>query len=90
VRPGLDAALPFWLDRPDGEALEIAAEVGRAGLDALWIGEMAAFDAFALATAVGQRARGVTRFRTISSAWRAATAVTSIPSTGPAQSRPPS
>jgi probable F420-dependent oxidoreductase len=59
VRPGLEAALPFWLDRPDEEALEIAAEVGRAGLDALWIGEMATFDAIALATAVGQLAPGL-------------------------------
>jgi probable F420-dependent oxidoreductase len=59
VSPGLEAALPFWLDRPDEEALEIAAEVGRAGLDALWIGEMATFDAFALATAVGPVAPGV-------------------------------
>lgn len=55
MRPRLEAALPFWLDRPDEEALEIAAEVGRAGLDALWIGEMATFDAISLATAVGHR-----------------------------------
>jgi probable F420-dependent oxidoreductase len=52
----VEAVLPFWLDRPDEEALDIAVEVGRAGLDGLWIGEMATFDAFALATAVGQRA----------------------------------
>ena len=52
----IEAALPFWLDRPDEEALDIAVEVGRAGLDALWVGEMATFDAFALGAAIGQRA----------------------------------
>ncbi len=56
---GLEVALPFWLDRPDDEALDIAAEVGRVGVDALWIGEMATFDAISLATAVGQRAPGL-------------------------------
>ncbi len=55
----IEAALPFWLDRPDAEALDIAVEVGQAGLDALWIGEMATFDAFALAAAVGHRAPGL-------------------------------
>jgi probable F420-dependent oxidoreductase len=49
----IEAALPFWLDRPDEEALGIARSARDAGLDALWIGEMATFDAFALATAVG-------------------------------------
>lgn len=55
----VDAVLPFWLDRPDGEAIEIAIEVRRAGLDTLWIGELASFDAFALATAIGHRAAGL-------------------------------
>jgi probable F420-dependent oxidoreductase len=59
VRSRLEAALPFWLDRPDEEALEIAAEVARVGLDGLWIGEMATFDAIALATAVGQLVPGL-------------------------------
>ena len=49
----IEAVLPFWLDRPDGEALQIAQAASRAGLTGLWIGEMATFDAFALATAVG-------------------------------------
>jgi probable F420-dependent oxidoreductase len=44
---------PFWLDRPDAEAVDIAVEADRHGFAALWIGEMATFDAFALATAVG-------------------------------------
>jgi probable F420-dependent oxidoreductase len=51
----LEAVLPFWLDRPDREALDIADTVSAAGIDGLWIGEMATFDAFALATAVGLR-----------------------------------
>lgn len=55
----VEGVLPFWLDRPDEEALEIALEVRRAGLGTLWIGEMATFDAVALATAVGHRAAGL-------------------------------
>jgi probable F420-dependent oxidoreductase len=51
--------LPFWLDRPDEEALEIAHGARDAGLDTLWIGEMATYDAVALATAVGHRAPGL-------------------------------
>jgi probable F420-dependent oxidoreductase len=55
----LDGVLPFWLDRPDEEALTIAREVQRAGLGMLWIGELGTFDAFALATAVGHRTEGM-------------------------------
>jgi probable F420-dependent oxidoreductase len=55
VRSSIEAVLPLWLDRPDLEALEIAEAAGAAGLDGLWIGEMATFDAFALATAIGAR-----------------------------------
>jgi len=56
VRAPIEAVLPFWLDRPDLEALDIADAVNAAGLNGLWIGEMASFDAFALATAIGIRA----------------------------------
>jgi probable F420-dependent oxidoreductase len=52
----VEAVLPFWLDRPDEEALDIALEVRRAGLGTLWIGEMGTYDAVALATAIGHRA----------------------------------
>jgi probable F420-dependent oxidoreductase len=55
----LDGVLPLWLDRPDEEAITIALEVQRAGFGTLWIGELATFDAFALATAVGHRAEGM-------------------------------
>ncbi|MFD9697707.1 LLM class F420-dependent oxidoreductase [Lentzea sp. NPDC059081] len=46
---------PFWLDRPPLEALDIAVAADEAGFRTLWIGEMATFDAFALATAAGLR-----------------------------------
>jgi probable F420-dependent oxidoreductase len=56
----LEVALPFWLDRPDDEAMEVALAACDAGFDAVWIGEMATYDAFALATAVGLRAPDMT------------------------------
>jgi probable F420-dependent oxidoreductase len=56
VTQALEAVLPFWLDRPDDEAIEIALQAQAAGLDTLWVGELATFDAIALATAVGHRA----------------------------------
>jgi probable F420-dependent oxidoreductase len=56
----VEAVLPYWLDRPDDEALEIAAVAAHdAGLETLWIGEMATFDAIALAAAIGHRAPGL-------------------------------
>ncbi len=59
MRFSIEAVLPFWLDRPDLEAMEIADAAHAAGIGALWIGEMATFDAFALATAIGIRAPGL-------------------------------
>jgi len=59
VSSRIEAVLPFWLDRPDGEAVDIAQAADRAGLTGLWIGEMASFDAFALATAIGSRIPGL-------------------------------
>jgi probable F420-dependent oxidoreductase len=55
VRPSLGLALPFWLERPDQEAVEIALAAEQAGIETVWVGEMATFDAFALATAIGLR-----------------------------------
>jgi probable F420-dependent oxidoreductase len=52
----LHVVTPFWLDRPDTEAMDIAVAAGSCGFDTMWIGEMATFDAFSLATAVGLRA----------------------------------
>jgi probable F420-dependent oxidoreductase len=57
--PDLQVVAPFWLDRPAGEAVEIAAEASRNSLRTMWVGEMATFDAFALATAIGLRAPGL-------------------------------
>lgn len=59
MRSPIEAVLPYWLDRPDLEALEVAEAVNAAGIGGLWIGEMATFDAFALATAIGARAPGL-------------------------------
>jgi probable F420-dependent oxidoreductase len=59
VNQRIQVALPLWLDRPDAEALDIAQTVRDAGLGTLWIGEMAIFDGFALATAIGLRVPGL-------------------------------
>lgn len=56
---GYEVVLPFWLDRPDIEAMDVALAASAASFDAVWIGEMATYDAFALATAVGLRAPGM-------------------------------
>lgn len=55
----LHVVAPFWLDRPDLEAVEIGENASRNGYASMWLGEMATFDAFALATAVGLRAPGL-------------------------------
>src|SRR3954451_22507564 len=57
--PHIEGVLPFWLDRPDEEAIGIALEVRRAQLGTLLIGELASFDAFALATSIGHQAPGL-------------------------------
>jgi len=44
---------PLWQDRPAAENLEVAIAADRLGYPELWIGEMATYDAFAFATAVG-------------------------------------
>ncbi|MEO5875171.1 MAG: LLM class F420-dependent oxidoreductase [Streptosporangiaceae bacterium] len=49
----LSAVVGMWLDRPAEEALHTASLADQAGYDELWIGEMATWDTFALATAVG-------------------------------------
>ena len=59
MNAAIEVTLPFWLDRPDVEAMQIAEVAGAVGLTGLWIGEMATFDAFALATAIGTRTPGL-------------------------------
>src|SRR3954454_12263369 len=48
----LGVVLPYWLDRPSAEALEIGRNADRLGYGELWVGEMLTFDAFALAGAL--------------------------------------
>ncbi|WP_110317414.1 LLM class F420-dependent oxidoreductase [Mycolicibacterium moriokaense] len=55
----IEVALPFWLDRPDEEALDVAVAACEAQFETLWIGEMATYDVFALGTAVGHRVPGL-------------------------------
>lgn len=49
----LSVVLGFWQDRPPLEVVETALLADRLGFPGLWVGEMATFDAFALATAIG-------------------------------------
>lgn len=55
----LQVVAPFWLDRPEGEVIDLAVQARRCGFNTMWVGEMATFDAFALATAVGLHAPGL-------------------------------
>ncbi|WP_330181424.1 LLM class F420-dependent oxidoreductase [Nocardia sp. NBC_01503] len=52
--PHLSVSLPYWQDRDPLDALLVAEAADKLGYDRLWLGEMATFDAFALATAVSQ------------------------------------
>jgi probable F420-dependent oxidoreductase len=49
----LAVSLGLWQDRPPGEAMITARAADELGFTELWIGEMATYDVFALATAVG-------------------------------------
>ncbi|MFZ1491394.1 MAG: hypothetical protein WAS51_15765, partial [Ilumatobacteraceae bacterium] len=49
-------SLGFWQDRDPLEALVTARLADELGYGQIWIGEMATFDAFALAVAVGSGA----------------------------------
>lgn len=51
--PSLSVSLGLWQDRPAEEALATARAADDLGYPSLWIGEMATYDAFALATAIG-------------------------------------
>jgi probable F420-dependent oxidoreductase len=58
VRPA-GVALGYWQDADPLEALTTAALADDLGYGELWLGEMATFDAFALATAVGLRTSSI-------------------------------
>lgn len=49
----LEVSLGLWQDRPAEESLHTARLADKHGYPAVWIGEMATYDAFALATAAG-------------------------------------
>ncbi|MGW4244346.1 LLM class flavin-dependent oxidoreductase [Nocardia sp. NPDC004722] len=51
--PHLSVSLPYWQNRAPLDALQVAETAEKLGYHRLWIGEMATFDAFALATAIG-------------------------------------
>ncbi|MCA2227846.1 LLM class F420-dependent oxidoreductase [Nonomuraea aurantiaca] len=53
MNPSLTVSLGLWQDRAAEEALLTARAADELGYPSLWIGEMATYDAFALATAVG-------------------------------------
>ena len=55
----LSVVTPLWQDRPSAENMEIAINADRLGYPELWIGEMATYDAFAFATAVGHRSEQI-------------------------------
>lgn len=51
----LEVSLGLWQDRPAEEVVETALLTDALGYRAVWIGEMATWDAFALGTYLGQR-----------------------------------
>ncbi|MEU8384706.1 LLM class F420-dependent oxidoreductase [Streptosporangium sp. NPDC048865] len=55
----LGVSLGLWQDRPAEEALLTARAADELGYDELWVGEMATYDAFALATAAGLSTRRI-------------------------------
>ncbi|GAA0954882.1 LLM class F420-dependent oxidoreductase [Actinocorallia libanotica] len=57
VLPSLAVSLGYWQDRPAGEAMLTARHAEELGYERLWIGEMATYDAFALATRIGMETR---------------------------------
>lgn len=57
ILPSLAVSLGFWQDRPPAEALETARHADVLGYERLWIGEMATYDAFALATRIAAGTR---------------------------------
>jgi probable F420-dependent oxidoreductase len=56
-RVRLEVSLGLWQDRPAGEVVRTAEIADALGFGAVWIGEMATWDAFALGTYIGARLR---------------------------------
>lgn len=55
----VSVSLGLWLDRPPGEVLTTARVADGCGYPELWVGEMATYDAFALATAIGMTTKTI-------------------------------
>lgn len=55
----ISVVIPLWQDRPALENVDVAIAAHEFGYPELWIGEMATFDSFAFATAVGMRCKGL-------------------------------
>ncbi|MGI9288404.1 MAG: LLM class F420-dependent oxidoreductase [Pseudomonadales bacterium] len=55
----LSVVTPLWQDRPPAENVDVALTADKLGYPQLWIGEMATFDAFAFATAVGAQTKQI-------------------------------
>jgi probable F420-dependent oxidoreductase len=53
-RPRVEVSLGLWQDRPPEEVLRTAALVDSLGYPALWVGEMATWDAFVLGAHIGR------------------------------------
>ena len=51
----LEVSLGLWQDRPAAEVVDTALLTDALGFRAVWVGEMATWDAFALGTYLGQR-----------------------------------
>lgn len=50
---------PLWQDKPASENLDVAITADKLGYSDLWVGEMATFDAFSFATAVGLQTKNL-------------------------------
>ena len=55
----IEAVLGLWQDRPASEAIRTATRADELGYRRLWIGEMATYDAFALAVRVAAETRQI-------------------------------
>lgn len=53
MTPSISVVAPLWQDRPGSENLEVARTAVYLGYGSMWVGEMATYDAFSLATAIG-------------------------------------
>ena len=59
-RPGVSIVLGLFLNRPPLETLDSAIAADRLGFPELWVGEMATFDAFSLASTICERTSQIT------------------------------